>query len=86
MHPAAAFIPVLSPSAALHADAAMVRWGGLQWHMGFFNESYIPSGRGFAETFGFLCAIHDVNHWNQVRCNAWRRPRARARACARVCV
>lgn len=36
-----------------------------KWHNGFFNESYIPSHRGFAETFGFLCAIHDVNHWNE---------------------
>ena len=36
-----------------------------KWHMGFFNTTYIPSRRGYAETFDFLCAIHDVNHWNQ---------------------
>lgn len=36
-----------------------------KWHMGFFNTTYIPSRRGYAETFDFLCASHDVNHWNQ---------------------
>jgi arylsulfatase A-like enzyme len=35
--------------------------------MGFFNESYTPHGqtRGFDHSFGFLCACHDVNHWNE---------------------
>ena len=33
--------------------------------MGFFNESYTPHGQGFDHSFGFLCACHDVNHWNE---------------------
>ena len=37
----------------------------VQWHLGFFNESYTPNGRGFARAFSFLCACHDVNHWDE---------------------
>ena len=33
--------------------------------MGFYNESYTPHGQGFDHSFGFLCACHDVNHWDE---------------------
>ena len=36
-----------------------------KWHMGFYNTSYTPAGQGFDHSFSFLCACHDVDHWNQ---------------------
>jgi hypothetical protein len=51
--------------ALLKRSASYASYHVGKWHMGFYNESYTPHGQGFDHSFGFLCACHDVNHWDE---------------------